>query len=185
MRRYNHQIKSNVSQMAFDICSKIVDSNTPPVFMCIGDSRFVSDCLGPLVGHLLAEKYNISAFVYGNLNNNITKQNADEYYKFIRKNHCNSKIIVIDSAMSEFEHLGAVSFNNSGALIGALNGLPSLVGDYSILANVATTGINSLMFLRSQKLKNVLSIAEFIASSVNFSLKLTKKLKANKKVAAL
>src|SRR5690554_2100454 len=168
MRTYNHQIKSNFSQMAFDICSKIINEKTPPVFMCIGDSKFVSDCVGPVVGHLLTQKYNIPAFVYGNLENNITKENAKDYYNFIRKNHCNSKIIVIDSAMSSLESLGTVSFNTFGALIGGLTGTPTLIGDYSILGNVATTGINSLMFLRSQKLKNVVSVAEFISHSINF-----------------
>jgi len=121
MKIYNYKMTTNIQNFGFDLCNEMLKNNNLPVFMCIGSAFVVSDSIGPVVGSLLTNKYNIETYVYGNLKNNITKENLNNYYNFIKKKHLNSKIIVIDSGLSELDKIGLVKFNKGSIYTGAEN----------------------------------------------------------------
>lgn len=183
MKTYNPNITENTTILAFDICNEMLKTATLPIFMCVGTSKVVADCIGPLVGHLLTEKYNISTFVYGNLKNNITLDNVNFYYDFIKNTHKNSKIYVIDSALGELENVGLVKFNKGAIYLGGhFTQNNPLVGHYNLLGVINTTGVNSLLFLKNTKLNTCLKMAHYIAASINYAFMLYNKLKTAEQV---
>lgn len=177
MKTYNPKIKENITSLGFDLCSEMLKSEVLPVFMCVGTSKVISDSIGPLVGHLLVEKYNINTFVYGNLKNNITSENVSFYHDFVTRTHKHAKVFVIDSALGELCNLGLVKFNKGGVYVGGqFSENSQLIGDYNMLGIVNTTGINSLLFLKSTKLQSCLELAHYIAASIHYAFLLYNKL---------
>ena len=178
MKSYNYKNKKNVNSFAFDLCNYMLGYHQKPVFLCIGDTTLVSDSLGALVGQLLVKKLNVNAFVYGNLKHNITNQNLNTYLDFIKHHHPQAPIIVVDSALSKLSDVGLVKLNDGGCIVGGYtNKNAFVVGTLSILGIVNTTGINSLLFLKSVTLQTAIQMAHFIAHSISKSVLLCNQLK--------
>ena len=140
---------------------------TDAVFMCIGTEKVCSDSLGPRVGTLLNENLNKSSFVYGLRESNITAENLQYCYNFIKLLHPNSKIVVIDAAVGACDQLGKVQICEGGIIPGAATNknLP-LVGDISIVGIVADKGMGDFYTLNSTKDRLVNQVAQFIAQSI-------------------
>jgi len=171
MKSYNYQNKNNIINLAYDICNASSSHQGLPVFLCIGETSVLTDTIGAMVGELLIKKYYAQSFVYGNLNFNITNQNLESVYKLVQKKHPKSPIFVVDASLGELQDVGLVKFCNIGVIAGGYtNKLATAIGHKSILACVNTTGINSLIFLKSVKLKTALEMANFIAKSISYAM---------------
>lgn len=142
------------------------------VFMCIGTEKVFSDSLGPRVGTLLNENLQKSVFVYGLRESNITAENLQYCYNFIKALHPNNKIVVIDAAVGAWDQLGKVQICEGGIVPGAATNknLP-LVGDMSIVGIVADKGMGDFYTLNSAKDRFVNQVAQFIAQSILIATK--------------
>ncbi len=175
MSQYNYKFIENIKTFALDFCNELLKDNRQPVFMCLGSSKVIADSLGPITGTLLTQKYNIKAFVYGNIKNNITGENLEEYYEFIKQTHPKSKIIIIDSGLGDINDVGLIKLNKGKLYSKALETSNKYgnkgMGDYNILGIINTIGINNLLFLKSIKLDTCINMANFIAASLDYSFK--------------
>ena len=153
------------SKLAYAIKSQI--SNEPTVYMCIGTEKVFSDSLGPRVGTLLNERLKRATFVYGLCNQNITAENLQYSYHFIKALHPNSKIVVIDAGVGAAEQIGKVQICDGGIAPGAATNknLPS-VGDVGIIGIVAEKGMGDFYTLNSSKDRLVGCVAKFIAEAI-------------------
>jgi len=167
MSSYLLSSKMDSNNFAQDLFIKLTNKETP-VFLCIGSSRCVGDCLGPIVGELLTKKYNVNTTVYDNLDNNITSKNIDNYVSFIRREHPISPIIIVDSAVGSEDEIGLVKFSQGGIIpAGYTKERKQILGDFGITSIVNTVGINQLLFLKGTTLKIIWKLGSFIAESIN------------------
>lgn len=167
---FEYGYKKNAIHLGYKLAEKLLNFKSPPVFLCVGHSYVLSDCLGAVVGELLSKKHNINAYVYGNLKHNVNSSNLLYYVNFIQKTHPNSPIIVVDSALGDIVNIGQVKLTDKAQIAGFTNKNASLYGNACILGYVNTTKVNSLMFLKSVKLKTILEMASFIANSINIAM---------------
>jgi len=135
------------------------------VFLCVGNSEIWYDSFGPIVGGFLKHKYNINAFVYGDIYNCIKLSNLNKYIEYINKKHSNCKIIVIDAALT--------SSNNNELLLkeGAtkcayFSSKSKMVGHYSILCPVKSENEDKIFNYR-KIISNALLISEIISKYLN------------------
>lgn len=138
-----------------------------PVFLCIGTEKVFADSLGPRVGTLLNDKMEKSAYVYGFSDQNITAENLQYSYEFVKAMHPNNQIVVIDAAVGSSEQIGSVQIRNGGIVPGAATNknLP-MVGDISIIGIVAEQGLADFYTLNSQKDVLVSTVANYIADAL-------------------
>lgn len=154
-------------KIAFDIATFLLDCKVKPVVLCVGCDRITGDSLAPMVGELLTHKYNLPAFVYGNLDHNITAQNLSETVQKIKLWHEDSPIIVVDAVLGDEGEVGQIKYYKGGCYpAGAFNKFAGLIGDYSLLGVVESTGISKHTFLASVKLKIVTTLAEKISKAI-------------------
>ena len=142
-------------------------SDAPTVYMCIGTEKVFSDSLGPRVGTLLNDKLERATFVYGLCNQNITAENLQYSYNFIKALHPNSRIVVVDAGVGAAEQIGKVQICEGGIAPGAATNknLPS-VGDVGIIGIVAEKGMSDFYTLNSSKDRLVGCVAKFIAEAI-------------------
>ncbi len=144
------------------IISFMKKTDVLPVVMCIGTDLVGGDCLGPLVGQMLVAR-NLSAYVYGTLDNPITALNLKEYYAFIKENHY-STVIAVDSCVGE--NVGRICVSNGGLFPGAAaeKDLP-MVGDISVTAVTSAYPPSDKRFA-SVRLGFVYSLAVKVADAI-------------------
>lgn len=157
---YNEDNKARLSE---EIKSRIKN----PVFMCIGTEKVFSDSLGPRVGTLLNAQMDSPSFVYGICSQNITAENLEYCYDFIREMHPENEIVVIDAAVGTDEQIGNVQICSGGIVPGAATNknLPE-IGDLSIIGIVAQKGLEDFYTLNSEKEKLVNEVASFIVDAI-------------------
>lgn len=95
-------------------------TNREIVFFCIGTDRVIGDCLGPITGSLLKNKYNTEN-VYGDLEENLTYENIEKKLDEINLKFESPYIVAIDAALSEERNIGKFFVDNNGINFG--NGL--------------------------------------------------------------
>ena len=122
-------------------CMERVAKKQEYIFICIGVDKITGDCFGPIVGTKLKEKLknknimNIS--VYGDLENNITLSNIEEYKRKLEKRHKDACMIVIDAALSKKENIENIYITNKPTVLGkGLCKEHMQIGDISIKAVV-------------------------------------------------
>lgn len=160
-------------KIAINLFSKI-GAEDDIIFLCLGSQRVVFDRLAVFVADLLKYKYNVSYYVYGGTNVNITKSNLKCYIDMINLKHPKSKVVVVDCALSSIENVGLVKVHGCGTVAGAAFSDDGLfVGDYSIIGIIGEKNsfITSLL-LTNRKL--IEDMAEQIACGINEFLKLRK-----------
>ncbi|MCI8413689.1 MAG: spore protease YyaC [Clostridia bacterium] len=142
----------------------------PPVILCIGSDRVTGDCIGPLVGHLLASR-ELSCSVLGTLTEPVTALNLDETVSLIKRRYAGRKVVAIDSCVGESDELGKIRVSRGAIRPGLACGksLPK-VGDVSITATVASGSSDNLYSVR---LGFVYSLASEIADSLACALQQT------------
>lgn len=109
----------NFNEYVNNLKSELV-TNREIVFFCIGTDRVIGDCLGPITGSLLKNKYNTEN-VYGDLEENLTYENIEKKLNEINLKFEKPYIVAIDAALSEEKNIGKFFVDNDGINFG--NGL--------------------------------------------------------------
>ena len=149
--------------------SKIVSlyrKSAPIVIVCVGSTKILSDCFGPIVGHILCEKHNLNAYVYGTLASPINAVNLISSLEEIKQRHEKSKIICVDSFEPRNCTKDEIRFINGPIKPGLASGknLPP-VGDVSIISASAKTKSNSYC------LGKIYALASITAKIIDYSLR--------------
>lgn len=139
---------------------------TNTIIVCIGTDRCIGDCLGPIVGSMLEDKF-FPLPVYGTIDNPIHALNLDAKLSFIKSKHENSKIIGIDACLGPPSKIGEIQIRdypiNPGKGVGKSL---SPVGDISIIGIVDSSEIDEPFTTRNIRLSLIISIAKVITSSL-------------------
>ena len=131
-----------------------------PICLCIGSTKIMSDCFGPVCGYLLKEKYRVCAPVFGTLSSPVTALNLSLTLAVIRARYPLSPIVAVDSFVSASDDEELV-FLPSPILPGKASGktLPA-VGNVSVIGCAAKYG-------QYQSLSSVFSLAERAAKTIS------------------
>ena len=148
--------------------SQVVSSyrkSAPIVIVCVGSTKVISDSFGPIVGHILCEKYNPDAYVYGTLSAPINALNLVSSLEKIKQRHKKSKIICVDSFEPIRSNKDEIRFINGPIKPGLASGknLPP-VGDISIISAPAKSKTNSYC------LGKIYALASITAKILDYSL---------------
>ncbi len=168
---FNTEIKENERRLAIELCNIILKEREKLVFVCVGTDRVVGDCLSPIISQKVKALNLKNAIFYGDLDKPITYANLRDNLNEIKKAHPYSKLIIVDSVLGEADEVGCVKLEKNGVLIGGEYHSGVYAGDYHLLGVVNARGINSLTFLKSVRLKNVVCMANFIYNSINLAYK--------------
>ena len=162
----------NITSNHISIAEFLKNDTLPPVVLCIGTDRVTGDALGPIVGSLLTERFDLPAYVYGTLARPVTALNLRVAVEFIARRHENRKIIAVDSGLGKKNDVGKIRIAPGGLRPGLAVGksLPS-VGDISITATVADkTQENALNFVRLGFVAELaLEIAQYLTDEIRSS----------------
>lgn len=138
-----------------------------PVVLCIGSSGVSGDSLGPLVGDLLRDKYNVPAFVYGGTSKPVNGVNYGEYVDHIKTKHKGSVVIAVDACVGDAHDVGKIKYTFNGVSAGgALNKKLTRIGDLGVLGVVAERQRDNLSALMAVPFRTVEAMSEGIASKV-------------------
>ena len=170
MFSYNIIDKNFEKLLALDL--KETFTNKKLIFFCVGCDKWTIDCFGPILGTILKKKYKINSLVFGELNNCITKNNYIEFYQSLRNKFPDHKIIVIDTALCDYDNIGVVRFNNDGLAIGSgLHDDCTLkIGDYYITANIGILPFGKNNILPMPALGKVYLFAQKISRAIIYAL---------------
>lgn len=162
--------KNAASALTQAIGKLLSGENKMPVLLCVGSDKITGDCLGPLVGYLLTERYGMPAYVYGTMRLPVTAKNVETAVRFITRAHPNCPVFALDAALSSSRDIGLVRLRDRGLCPGGAfgKGLPA-VGHYSLTAVVNSGGRNNER-LFSTSLGRVLELAEMIAAGIHAAL---------------
>lgn len=145
-----------------------INSNT--IIVCIGTDRCIGDCLGPLVGTMLKEKY-FPLPVYGTVSSPIHALNLEQRLTEIKILHPKSNILGIDACLGEKDSIGEIHCRDypihPGKGVG--KNLPD-VGDSSIIGIVDSSDSDEIFTNRNIRLSFVLDIAKTIVHSLFHTL---------------
>ena len=157
-----------ISQTAYDLFAALGSLRRPPVILCIGSDRVTGDCIGPLVGHLLASR-NLGCEIVGTLDSPVTALNIADSVLKVKRLYAGRKVIAVDSCVGEADELGSIRVRKGSLRPGLACGksLPK-VGDVSVTATVASGNADNLYSVR---LGFVYSLASEIADSIECALK--------------
>jgi len=140
--------------------------NTDTIIVCIGTDRCIGDCLGPLIGSMLEEKF-FPLPVYGTIANPIHALNLDSKLSDIKLKHPNSKIIGIDACLGPPNKIGEIQVRdypiNPGKGVGKSL---SPVGDISIIGIVDSSDIDEPFTSRNIRLNLILEISKVITQGL-------------------
>ncbi len=130
--------------------------NANTIIVCIGTDRCIGDCLGPLIGSMLEEKF-FPLPVYGTIANPIHALNLDSKLSDIKLKHPDSKIIGIDACLGPPNKIGQIQVRdypiNPGKGVGKSL---SPVGDISIIGIVDSSDIDEPFTSRNIRLNLIL-----------------------------
>ena len=121
------------------------------------------DSLGPMVGTLLATRYNIPAFVYGTENCSVNGKNMKEWLKFIKTAHEGALFISVDASLGTKDNVGKIVIRSDGVCPAAIKGKNERFGDVGILGVVAENNGDALMQLMSVSPLYVEKMADEVA----------------------
>lgn len=155
------------SPRAFEGLKNVLIENLrgrPPVFLCVGSDKLVSDCLAPIVAENLRQN-DCPFYIYGGLNAPITATNCEFAHDFIRAVHPTSRLILIDSMATRSQaRLGDIVVSRE--YYGAVNNL-------ALHPDLCIYGVTSLLhgkMLDCARLRNVLFTANIIANAIFSSI---------------
>lgn len=138
-----------------------------PVILCIGTVNVTGDSLGPKVGDLLIDLYDIDAYVYGTSSRPVNGVNYQKYVDHVRTHHSDDIVIAVDACLGDKEDVGKVKYAIKGLKAGAaLKKNLSCIGDIGILGVVAERSDNNLKSLIDAEISTVDSVAEKVAKKV-------------------
>lgn len=157
------------SRILYDLITNTKSTKHPIVLLCIGTDRATGDCLGPIVGYKLKEKYNKKILIYGTLMNPVHAQNLSENIENIYKGYPNAFVIAIDASLGSAGHIGYITLGEGPLLPGAgVDKTLPAVGDIFITGIVNFSGVLDNMLLQTTRLNIVMVLADFICTGINY-----------------
>lgn len=136
------------------------------IIVCIGTDRCIGDCLGPLIGSMLEDKF-FPLPVYGTIESPIHALNLDTKLSDIRVKHPNSKIIGIDACLGPPNKIGEIQVRNYPINPGKGVGKSlSPVGDISIIGIVDSSDIDEPFTSRNIRLSLIIEISKVITNGL-------------------
>lgn len=146
------------------------------IIVCIGTDRCIGDCLGPLVGSLLKDKF-FPLPVYGTVTSPIHALNIDKKLIEIKEIHPHSTIIGIDACLGDSSSIGELHVRDfsihPGKGVGKV--LPD-VGDASIIGIVDSSDISEVFTNRSIRLSLIMDMSKVIVDALFHALYLSNKM---------
>lgn len=133
------------------------------VIVCFGTTAISGDALGPMVGTLLTDKYDIPAFVYGTQENNVNGKNMKDWLSFIKTVHEGAIFVAVDASLGKKDKVGEVVIREDGVCPSGVTGKTKRFGDIGILGIVAQNHGDALMQLLTVSPLNVSALADKIA----------------------
>ena len=133
------------------------------VIVCFGTMSISGDSLGPMVGTLLAERYNVPAFVYGTEKCSVNGKNMAKWLSFIKQAHRGALFIAVDASLGTPDKVGQIVIRPDGVCPAAIKGKTERFGDVGILGVVAENKGDALMQLMSVSPLYVEELADKVA----------------------
>ncbi len=112
--------------------------------VCFGTPDIAGDALGPEIGTLLVEKYNVSAYVYGTKKLPVTARTMSEYMAHILTVHKNAVVLAVDASLSSADKKFKFSFCENGVCPAAAVGRKKRFGDVGMLGVVGEKGKDNI-----------------------------------------
>ncbi|WP_300261688.1 spore protease YyaC [Clostridium sp.] len=141
-----------------------IDEKT--IIVCIGTDKCIGDCLGPLVGTLLKNKF-FPLTVFGTLDSPIHALNLDKKITEILKSYPGYKIIAIDACLGDPKSIGEIHIRNEPVYPGKGVGKTlRSVGDISIIAIVDSYENIDSFTSRPIRLSFILDMSKVIVDSL-------------------
>ena len=150
---------------------KIYYKELPKVFICIGSNEVIGDCLGPLVGSYLKERFN-NIEVYGDILNPVNFKNANDILAKIKVKYDNRCcVILVDSALGD--EVGNLVITSGEMYIGkCLNKNRKLTGDINIKGIVGINHNNTIQNLLELKKIDFRKVNQMALNIVEISKKM-------------
>lgn len=149
-----------------------IDENT--LIVCIGTDRCIGDCLGPLVGTMLKDKY-FPFPVYGSVSEPIHALNLEKKLNEIKSLHPKANIIGIDACLGDSDCIGEIQGRDypihPGKGVG--KSLPD-VGETSIIGIVDSSDNNELFTNRTIRLNLIMEMSKVIVDALLHAAYLSK-----------
>lgn len=117
------------------------------VIVCFGTNAISGDALGPMVGTLLTQKYNVPAFVYGTDESTVNGKNMAKWLSFIKAVHKDAIFIAVDASLGKADKVGQIVLRTDGVCPSGVTGKSERFGDIGILGIVAQNHKDALMQL--------------------------------------
>lgn len=140
------------------------------VIVCFGTTAISGDSLGPQVGSLLRDRYNVPAFVYGTEERTVNGKNMAQWVDFIRSVHEDALIIAVDASLGQADKVGQIVLRTDGVCPAAIKGRKNRFGDVGILGVVAESGEDPLMQLMTVSPVYVQDLAHKVCVLLNQAL---------------
>lgn len=150
-----------------------IDENT--IIVCIGTDRCIGDCLGPLVGTFLKERF-FPLPVFGTVSEPIHALNIDKKLSEINARFPSGNIIGVDACLGDNDSIGEIQARDypihPGKGVGKL--LPD-VGRASIIGIVDSSDSSELFTNRNIRLNLIMELSKVITHSIIHSYYLYEK----------
>lgn len=140
------------------------------VIVCFGTTAISGDSLGPQVGSILRDRYNVAAFVYGTEEHCVNGKNMGEWLDFIRTVHEDALFIAVDASLGGQDKVGQIILRTDGVCPAAIKGKKNRFGDVGILGVVAESSSDPLMQLMTVSQVYITEMADKIAYMLKTAL---------------
>lgn len=137
------------------------------VIVCFGTNTISGDALGPMVGTLLTQKYNVPAFVYGTDESTVNGKNMSKWLSFIKAVHKGAIFIAVDASLGKADKVGQIVLRTDGVCPSGVTGKVERFGDIGILGIVAQNHKDALMQLMCVSPVEVSKMADKISIMLN------------------
>lgn len=140
------------------------------VIVCFGTTAISGDALGPMVGSLLTQKYDIPAFVYGTEESNLNGKNMSQWLDFIKTVHKDALFVAVDASLGKQDKIGQIVVRDDGVCPSGVTGKSARFGDVGILGVVAVNRGDALMQLMCVSPVEVSKLADKISILLNCAI---------------
>ena len=137
------------------------------VIVCFGTNAISGDALGPMVGTLLTQKYDVPAFVYGTDESKEKRKNMSRWLSFSKTVHKDAIVEAVDASLGRADKIGDIVIRPDGVCPSGVTGKSERFGDVGILGIVAQNHKDALMQLMCVSPVEVSKMADKISIMLN------------------
>lgn len=129
------------------------------IAVCFGTPSVSGDALGPKVGSILVDKFNLPCFVYGTLLHPVTAKNKGEYVDFVKAVHKGATVVSVDASLGKKDKIGCFTVREDGVCPAGIKGEKSRFGDVGLLGVVGEKCDDNMLSLLTAKADDVSKLA--------------------------